>query len=403
MSLMLKDNLFRRPRSRPVPCHGSLKLWYPETMPDSTDIKAAIKANDLPAIQAWIPRMRWAEDVEQKRQTAAALATAARLGRVEAVQEILKIKHSAPVIQRALVWAAKKGHDAVLALLLPWARAVNNHSQALFEAARNGHVACVRRLIPVSRPKAMDGRALCAAAIQGHLDCLNLLIPVVLPLPRCSALMCASSAGHLECVKALLPFSDFQIDRHGPLWQAARHGHLDVVRLLLPLSSEEDVWLAMNSAARQGQESALMVLLEQHAPPVTPQYCALTPAASKGDVGCVRLLLKHPHTQEQYASAVKEAALLNHEPCVKELWPFIKPLEALHDVLKKRDSSPHGSRELGVECLFRCLGEDDATRLAFAKAVPPGLSPLVDSWMERHALVQGMDEASSPSARRLRL
>ena len=138
---------------------------------------------------------------------------------------------------KALLWAAYKGHEECVRLLLPVSDPKEEMSRALRWAATNGHAECARLLLPVSDPQADDSHALRWAAKNGHAECVKLLMPASEPKARESqALKLAARNGHGECVKLLLPVSDALAGEFEALRGAAYNGHEQCVRLLLAAS-----------------------------------------------------------------------------------------------------------------------------------------------------------------------
>lgn len=114
-----------------------------------------------------------------------ALWMAALSGKEECVGLLIGVLQ--PLLQKdndfayqALLYAAEGGNATCVELLLPFSAAAHN-TMALKQAAKHGHTACVATLIPVAWPEVNNSEALRHAAKRGHNDCVDVLYPVSNP------------------------------------------------------------------------------------------------------------------------------------------------------------------------------------------------------------------------------
>ena len=154
-----------------------------------------------------------------------------------------------------LEWAARKGHQDVVKVLLDNNADVNasrhtDGATALYVAAQNGHGEVVKLLIDksadvnASRHTDDGSTALYVAAQNGHGEVVKLLLDNNADVnASCTddgstALYAAAQKGHAEVVKLLLDNnaevnSRFSDDWYTALYVAAENGHAKVVKILL--------------------------------------------------------------------------------------------------------------------------------------------------------------------------
>ncbi len=132
------------------------------------------------------------------------------------------------------------------------------------------------------------------------------------PFHTHSLLILASRNGHVDVVRELIAqgANVHEVYRytHSPLASAAERGHLDVVRLLLEAGVDVDAiaekkdnfgdgpYTALMRACIGGQSKTVRILLEAGADPNVKRddgQRALHFAATRGDLACVKLLLKY--------------------------------------------------------------------------------------------------------------
>ncbi|KAJ4183501.1 hypothetical protein NW759_017070, partial [Fusarium solani] len=222
-----------------------------------------------------------------------------------------------------LWWAAAKGHEAVVRLLLDRGA----HTEAadkdgwtpLWRAAANGHEAVVRLLLDRgAHTEAADknGRTLLWRATKnGHEAIVRLLLEKGAhteaadkdgwtPLSR------AAANGHEAIVRLLLDRGAHTeaADKDGwtPLWRAAANGHEAVVRLLLDRGAHTEAAdgygrTLLSWAAEGGHETVVRLLLDRGAYTEAVDRWGQTPlwwAAERGYEAVVRLLLdRGAHTE----------------------------------------------------------------------------------------------------------
>jgi ankyrin repeat protein len=228
-----------------------------------------------------------------------------------------------------LLWAAEKGHEAVVKLLLETGEVdVDSKDTAagrtpLSWAAREGHEAVVKLLletgkIDVDSKDTYSGRTpLSWAAGKGHEAVVKLLLEtgkVDVDLKDTAAgqtpLSWAAEKGHEAVVKLLLETGKIDVDSKDtyydrtPLSWAARKGHEAVVKLLLETGKidvdSKDTYSGrtpLSWAAEKGHEAVVKLLLETGEVDVDSKdtYYDRTPlswAAGKGHEAVVKLLLE---------------------------------------------------------------------------------------------------------------
>ena len=239
----------------------------------------------------------------------------------------------------ALAWAAIKGHEEVVKMLLE--RKDVNPSQAgtlysrtpLAWAARGGHEGIVRMLLEREEvnPDQADARygqtPLLLAAERGHEGIVKLLLgreevnPDQVDEYGRTPLSWAAACGHAGVVKMLLEREEVnpdQADSNGgrtPLSWAAGSGHKGIVRMLL---EREDVNPGQSGtkygktpvwwAAEGGQEEVVKILLEREE--VNPNQAdtehgrtPLSWAAGWGHAGVVKMLMKREGVNPDQADA----------------------------------------------------------------------------------------------------
>ena len=224
----------------------------------------------------------------------------------------------------AIVWAARKGHEEVVKVLLERSNVNPNTANTIYGqtplslAARDGHEGVVRILVEWSgvNPDKADKWSrtpLLLAAENGHEGIARMLLgrndidPDKADDWSQTPLMRAAENGHERVVRTLLGRNDINPDKadkrsQAPLLLAARNGHEGVVRMLLDRNDinpdKADDWsqTPLSWAAKNGHEGVVRMLLEQNG--VNPNRAdtiygetPLALAAKNGHVGVVRILL----------------------------------------------------------------------------------------------------------------
>ena len=243
---------------------------------------------------------RWARDLGQEEEQTkfAGLHGAAFFGGVEIFAAVLKMQewdiNAGDCFGRtALAWAAERGHEAVVGMLLE--REDINPDQAdalrsrtsLWWAARRGHEGVAKMLLGRKdvNPDAVDTKY------------------------GATPLSMAATNGHERVVKMLLERKDVNPDHADakggftPLSRAAKNGHEGVVKLLLKRkdvnpdhSDAKGGWTPLSCAAQNGHEEIIKMLLEREEvnPDLADTESGQTPlswAAGNGHGGVVKLLL----------------------------------------------------------------------------------------------------------------
>jgi len=256
---------------------------------------------------------------------------------------------------RPLIWAARKGHEAVVKLLLG-RKDVNpdspdrNGRTPISWAARNGYDAVVKLLLERkdANPDRLDiyGQTpISLAAPNGHEAVVKLLLerkdinPDRPDIDGRTPIMWATRNGHEAAVKLLLERKDVNPDRldiygRTPIIWAARNGHDAVVKLLLerkdvnPDRPDIDGRTPIMWAARNGHEAAVKLLLERKdVNPDRPDRNRRTPiswAAENAYEAVVKLLLErkdvNPDRLDNYGlTPIMWAARNGHEAVLKLL------------------------------------------------------------------------------------
>lgn len=178
---------------------------------------------------------------------------ACTIGDTQSVIEGLVLQMDNDTVALAVQAAAKNGHTACVATLLPLYPAQIDDGASVRNAAKHGHVECVKLLFPVSMFEHDTTRRniISEAVIYGHLDCLKFLAPHYdLTQLNGYLIMNAAQHGHTECLDFLLksPCTTEQYTK--ALERAAYNGHIQCVRKVLPLCDEATVALCW--AAQRG-------------------------------------------------------------------------------------------------------------------------------------------------------
>lgn len=112
----------------------------------------------------------------------------------------------------ALSAAATAGHLPVVESLIPWVGPEHHHAAFLHASAR-GHDTIVARLLPLANPRSQDSWALTMASQMGHLGVVHRLLPVSDPCGnQGEAVRLAACAGHEAVVAVLWPYVLPQVD-----------------------------------------------------------------------------------------------------------------------------------------------------------------------------------------------
>lgn len=217
-----------------------------------------------------------------------------------------------------LSWAAEKGYETVVKLLLGRVAADTKDNEGrtpLLWAAMKGHEVVVKLLLETGRvdvdikDKFYRQTPLSWAAENGHEKVVKLLLETGktdvnkkdksgrTPLSR------AAENGHTAIVKLLLETGNVEIDskdKYGqtPLLWAAKNGHEVVVKLLLETGKVEvDIkddlgWTPLSWAAMLGHKEVVKLLLETGKVGSYDQMELLRLAAANGHEGVVKLLLE---------------------------------------------------------------------------------------------------------------
>ena len=269
-------------------------------------------------------------------------------GRMNRLKLYIDVNRRGSSRRRALHWAARSGHEAVVRLLLEKGARVDAKdglgSTALHLAARSGHEAVVRLLLEKGArvdAKAEDGStALHQAARSGHEAVVRLLLEKGARVDAkdglgSTALHRAAESGH-EAVARLLLEKGARVDAKAEdastaLHWAAHSGHEVVVRLLLEKGArvdekDEDGSTALHLAARSRHEVLVRLLLEKGARVDEKDEdgsTALHRAAESGHEAVVRLLLEKgarvDAKAEDRSTALHQAARSGHEAVVRLL------------------------------------------------------------------------------------
>ena len=223
-----------------------------------------------------------------------------------------------------LSWAAERGHEAVVKLLLETGKVDvdskdSNGRTPLSRAAEGGHEAVAKLLLETGKvdvdSKDSNGRTpLLRAAEGGHEAVVKLLLKTgkvdvdSKDSNNRTPLLRAAEGGHEAVVKLLLETGKVDVDskdsngRQTPLSWAAKRGHEAVVKLLLETGKVDvdsrdkyDRQTPLSWAAKRGHEAVVKLLLETGKVDVdSKDRCRRTPlsrAAKRGHEAVVKLLL----------------------------------------------------------------------------------------------------------------
>ena len=185
---------------------------------------------------------------------------------------------------------------------------------AVQAAAKNGHTACVAALLPFYPAQIDDGASVRNAAMHGHVECVKLLFPVSVfehDIIRCNVLSEAVNYGHLDCLKFLAPHYDLTKLNGYLVMNAAQHGHTECLDFLLKIPcTTEQYTKALERAAYNGHIQCVRKVL----PLCDEATVALYWAAQKGFALCVDEL--YAHSDIEHALDV----LQKNHPHLKHNW-----------------------------------------------------------------------------------
>ncbi|KAI9792977.1 MAG: hypothetical protein M1816_001299 [Peltula sp. TS41687] len=301
-------------------------------------------------------RKGWSQQFDTK---ISGLHIAVGLGLKVIVQDLLKMGSNPCKLDRngrtPLSWAAERGHEAVIKLLLDRDDIdVNSKSQfdrtPLSHAAERGHEAAVKLLLGREDVEAdsrdeHDRTPLFYAAQGGHEAVVKLLLgrEDVEADSRDehdrTPLFYAAGGGHEAVVKLLLGREDVEADSRDehdrtPLFCAARSGHEAVVKLLLGRedveadSRDKGKRTPLFCAAEGGHEAVVKLLLDRDDIDVNVKsqfdQTPLSHAAESGHEAVVKLLLDRDdidvNLKAQFnGTPLSHAARSGHETVVKLL------------------------------------------------------------------------------------
>ncbi|KAN0068628.1 Ankyrin repeat-containing domain protein [Elaphomyces granulatus] len=259
-------------------------------------------------------------------------------------------------LSRSLIWGAKNGVEGTIQWAVGAAQKFNLISEsfhiALQIAARRGHVPIIELLLKVHGidPNFEGGQLRAAplllAAEEGHGAIVELLLAVdnidadvrhlrhgllddrddygYRPDYGYTPLMCACARGHISIVQQLLARTDVDVNARGryygtPLIVACDKRHLKIINLLLAKDSI-DINLTHGGktpfivAARMGLVEVLESLFRRknfdpNIVTIFGRY-ALGDAAARGDVNVMKLLLRHPKVDPNFAGGSRSSLML---------------------------------------------------------------------------------------------
>jgi len=256
------------------------------------------------------------------------------LGIVEIAAAVLKMKEwdvnaTDCTGSTALLWAAGKGYEEVVKMLLgrkdvdPNQTAIAYGQTPLSWAAKNGHEGIVRMLLKRKDVNPNQGEPLWSAASNGHEAIVKMLLERK-DVDPCqedryygqTILSWAAENGHEGVVRMLLKRKDVDPNQGGPLLSAASNGHEAIVEMLLerkdinPCQEHRTYSRTLLSwAAGSGSEGVVRMLLKRK--DVDPNqkdpktgWTPLRWAKMSGHEGVVKMLLERqdadinhiPHT-----------------------------------------------------------------------------------------------------------
>ena len=287
------------------------------------------------------------------------------LGGVEIVSGVLGMKEwdingTDCMGKTALTWAARKGHQEVVKMLLeredinPDQPETENGRTPLSCAAERGHEGVVEMLLERGdvNPDRADSRGrtpLLWAAEKGYEGVVKILLEREEVNPDQSdamyartPLVWATRNGHEGVVKMLLERGDVNPDRaesrgRTPLLWATRKGHEGIVKMLLErdgvnpdLADTKYGRTPLALAALRGREGIVKILLEREG--VNPNQAdtengrtPLALAAKNGHAGVVRILLQRRDvhtstTDNKTKTPLSLAVSQGHDKVVRILW-----------------------------------------------------------------------------------
>ena len=324
-------------RAAPTSCHSVL-----EFLKKQAQVEASSQA--LIAVKKWSGHKRYSQETP-KQMTG--LHLAAYFGIYDTVRELLSTNDPDPndsFGQTPLSWAAVRGHEAIVKLLLE-TNMVNIDSKdskysrtPLLWAAESGHEAVVKLLLETNKVNidSKDSRygrtPLLWAVINGHEDVIKLLLNE-------GADFEAAEYGHEAVIRLLLETNKGRVDskssRYGrtPLLWAVMNGLEAIIKLLLDkganFEAKDEDWgrTPLSWAAENRHEAVIKLLIDKGAElEAKDKHWGLTPllwAAKKGYDTVIRLLLDQgaePEAKDKEGrTALSHAAPAGHQAVVKLL------------------------------------------------------------------------------------
>ena len=239
-----------------------------------------------------------------------ALALAAEIGNAEIVRMLLNYPGIAPNFAVPLIRAAAKGHAEIVALFLQ-ERGINVNaideqgSTALEMAATIASKEIVQMLLGRADILPEHGIALLLAASKGHQEIVALLLKKgclninAVDRHGNTALGLAARGGHKKIIEMLLSRSDINTNLGAPLLQATSKGRLGLFCVLLSIpgininTTDRNGNSALGAAAGIGNARMVEILLRH--PDIVPHIgTPLVQAAAGGHMSIFLTLLKTP-------------------------------------------------------------------------------------------------------------
>lgn len=239
-------------------------------------------------------------------------------------QQSVQLTESEKVL--VLEWAAKNNRLELLrAILQDVDIGLDDKIRAFIDAAERGHTQIVKLLLEAENVDQTVNRnnAIKKAAANGHVGTVRILLldknGRYKGLPYATALYEAAKHNQLQVIRSLLSIPN--ATAYNSVGEAAKLGYLEAVKLLVPYSKQNELDIAFDRAAKNGQLEVVKYLVNNNiVDPSVFNNIALERASSAGQVAVVDFLLKDKRVDpENDIMPLRRAIANEHVAVVRRL------------------------------------------------------------------------------------